>query len=81
MKKKKTKRYWLRDGEAIWAKTHFQISCCDCGLKHFVSIDKETSCKKGLSRLEPNRGCLRLRFYREESSTKHNRSKRKYPKK
>lgn len=67
----------LKSGEILWAKTCFQIDCCDCGLAHFFTVDKEVSKKRNKSTLLPNDTWLALRGYRDQDKTDLNRKRRR----
>lgn len=79
MKKKskhKSNIYYVQDGEAVWVTHHFYDFCCDCGLRHHVTIDKEIrkSGKKS-SITVPNDVPLCLRFYRDNYTTERERKR------
>ncbi len=63
------------DGELRFnVTTSFPITCCDCGLRHFINVHEIL--KDGS--LKPNRKPLALGFYRDWSMTEHNREVRKW---
>lgn len=79
-KKKKSKYkhnvHYAKDGESIWITQHFWDSCCDCGLRHHVTIDREIkkSGEKGSITI-PNDVPLCFRFYRDDYTTEREREK------
>ena len=84
MKKKKKKQAFdrLDDGEILWVKTHAHISCCDCGLAHFVTVEEEVKRKRNnISQLKTNDGWLALRFFRDGAGTNRNRKEERFIKK
>ena len=64
------------DGDFRYCKASLPITCCDCGLRHFLTIDKVL--KNG--KLDTNKQLLAIRFYRDQSMTEHNREIKKWKK-
>jgi len=67
----------LSSGEILWAKNDFFLTCCDCGLRHHVTVDKEVKRKERITSLKPNDKWLALRFYRDDRLTKLHRQEEK----
>lgn len=66
----------LRDGDHLWATTHFRLQCCDCGLTHWVTIDKEIKKTGKSSIVKVNKDWLILKLYVDEVMTEQARKKR-----
>lgn len=80
MPKKKKSKFkhnvsYVQDGESIWVKDHYYISCCDCGLTHHVIVDKEIKRDKNKSVTIPNDNWLSLKAYRDNYTTEREREK------
>ena len=56
--------------------TSFPMTCCDCGLRHFITIYEILP--NGM--FKPNKHRLALSFYRDYSMTEHNREVKKWKK-
>lgn len=63
-KKKKTVKLDIN-----WAKSHFYHVCCDCGLRHHVVVDKETSRRGNNYTLTENDQWMAMRWFRDDTST------------
>ena len=76
MTKKKRKGYPFEkaneNGDIMWVASHFSFTCCDCGLRHTFTIDKEIS----PNTLKTNKQWLALRAYRDDNITNNNRKVR-----
>lgn len=74
MKKRKKKLKWdseqLDRGEAFWVKEDFYISCCECSLRHHVTVEREVARgRDGKSSVQTNKDWLILRFYTDDRIT------------
>ena len=67
----------LDTGEGMWVKQDLYLSCCGCGLRHHVTIDKQVGERGGRAEVVANDIWLLLKFYTDPAGTDVIRHERK----